>query len=154
EDRGAILRPDGTELPVWYGRIDVVPEDLQQLIIRQPPWIVEHLHGQRMARAAGSDVVIGWISFTPPGITNDRGDDPIESVKWWLQAPEAATGKSRLSTGVTIRHVLPLTVEHFHRSTSRSATGAWKKGVVPCDISPQTLSPHGSHRRRVSWLNS
>src|SRR5262245_31723878 len=63
-----------------------------------------------MARAAGSDVFIGWISFTAPGITHDRGDDPIESVKRRLQAPEAAPRKCRLSAGVTLRHGLYLMV--------------------------------------------
>src|ERR1051325_699100 len=61
KDGSAILHPFGTELPVWYGRIDVVPEDVQYVTIRQPPWIVEHLHGQRMARAAGSHVLVRWM---------------------------------------------------------------------------------------------
>src|SRR5262245_61551989 len=95
KDRGAILRPCGTELPVWYGRIDVVPEDVQQLTIRQSTWIVAHLHGQRVARTAGSNVLVGGISLTAPGIAHDCGDDTMQCVERRLQTPEAATGKGR-----------------------------------------------------------
>lgn len=95
KDRGAILRPCGTELPIWYGRINVVPEDIQQLAIGQPTWIVAHLHGQRMARTAGSDVLVDGISLTAPGIANNRGDDTTQGVKRRLQTPEAAAGKGR-----------------------------------------------------------
>src|SRR5262245_3799543 len=61
-----------------------------------------------MARAAGNDVLVGGISLTAPRIAHDRGDDPIQGVKRRLQAPEAATGKCRFGTVVTICHVLYL----------------------------------------------
>jgi len=66
-----------------------------------------------MARAAGSDVLVGWMSLTAPRIANDRGDDTIQGVKRRLQAPEAATGKCRFGEVVTIRHGLHLMVERF-----------------------------------------
>src|SRR4030095_11078769 len=65
-----------------------------------------------MARAAGSHVLVGWISLTGPRIAHDRGDDSIQGVKRRLQAPEAATGKCRFDAMVTICHVLHLIAAH------------------------------------------
>jgi hypothetical protein len=68
-----------------------------------------------MPRAAGSDVLVGWIRLTASSIANDCDDDTIQGVKRRLQAPEASTGDCRLGEEFTIRHGLHRIAERFSK---------------------------------------
>src|SRR5882672_1533224 len=96
EDRGSVLRADVAELPVFHGRINRVPEVLQQALVRDALRIELDLYRLSVASKAGGNVVIGRIDRFAAGIARGRGDHAVDLVEVRLDAPETSAGESRL----------------------------------------------------------
>jgi len=63
EDARTVLAAHVAELAVGHGRVDVVPESVEQLLVRHLLRIVEHLHRLGVARGAARDFLVGRIGF-------------------------------------------------------------------------------------------
>ena len=75
--------------------INVVPEQVQQLLVADLPWIIHDLDGFRVARAAGLDLLVGRMLGLSSGVAGGHGDDAWHRVEDGLLAPEAAAGEYR-----------------------------------------------------------
>src|SRR4051812_5692710 len=58
EDRGPVLVATVAELPVFRERVDVVPENLQQLLVADLRRIIDNLDRFRVAGAAGGHLPV------------------------------------------------------------------------------------------------
>src|ERR1017187_8226987 len=90
EDRGAVLRAVVAELAVRVRRVDVVPEDVQELLVRDLLWVVHHLDRLAVPRAARGDFVVRGIRLLAARVSHGRRDDAREVVVRLLHAPETA----------------------------------------------------------------
>src|SRR5713226_3541113 len=70
ENRGAVLMPDVAELAITRGRIDIVPEDVEQLAIAGFLRIESYLDRFGVTGAASGDLFIGRIDLLPAGVAD------------------------------------------------------------------------------------
>ena len=68
KNRAAILAPPVAELPVRRGRIDIVPENLQQFLVVDFGGVVCDAHRLGVPGAAGGNLFIGRILLVAPGV--------------------------------------------------------------------------------------
>jgi hypothetical protein len=66
EDRRAILAAVVAELRVARDRVDVVPEDVEQLLVADLGGIVDDVYRLGVARDASRDLLVGGWSTVPP----------------------------------------------------------------------------------------
>src|SRR5258708_3971604 len=95
EDRGAILIAVIAELRVCRQRIDVAPEQVEQVFIGDLRGIEHDAHRFGVAGAAGRYFFIGRILLRPAGVAGGDRDDAVDAVEHRLPAPEAAPGADR-----------------------------------------------------------
>src|SRR5207253_6950157 len=89
EDGRAVLKSIVTELPVWRGGINVVPEDLQEHGVADLGGIEEDLDRLRVAGFPGRHVLVGRILPHAAGIAGRGGDYAVHLVQRLFHAPEA-----------------------------------------------------------------
>ena len=95
EDRRAVLSAVIAELAVGHRRIDVVPEHVEQFLVRDLRRVVDHLDGLGMTRRARGDFFIGRVPLLPAGVAGRRREDARSLVERRLHAPEASARKCR-----------------------------------------------------------
>src|SRR5439155_1730417 len=66
EDRRAVLAAPIRELPVFGGRIDVVPEDVQQVLVTDLCRIVKHLNRFRVPGFSSPHLMVSRMWLGPP----------------------------------------------------------------------------------------
>jgi hypothetical protein len=79
------------ELTAVIGGIDLTPEGVQQLLVRDPLGIVHHLDHLNMA--SGPIIFIRRVGRAAAGITRLNREHTIEFFKRRFHAPETAAGK-------------------------------------------------------------
>src|SRR6185312_14714687 len=93
---GAVLRADIVALAHALGRVMIFPERLQQPLVRDFLWIVDHQHDLVVAGTAAANFLVGRIGREAASIT-DRGDiyGVAKLPELALRAPEAAKSEHR-----------------------------------------------------------
>src|SRR6185503_11856384 len=93
EDGGAVLRPLVAELPLVVARVDVVPEDVEQLLVARLGRVVGHFDRLEVAGPVRRDLLVSGVLLVAAGVAGDDREHaglPLERV---LGAPEAAHGE-------------------------------------------------------------
>src|SRR5262245_47075590 len=96
EDRAAVLRTVIAELGVFLGRIDIAPENFQQLLVGHLRWIVFDEDRFGMAGAPRRNLLVGRILGLSADVSGGRRHDAGDFVECFFHAPKAASGESRL----------------------------------------------------------
>ena len=78
---GAVLRADVAELAVLHRRIDVVPEDVEQLLVADLLRVVDDLHRLGVAGAAGRDLLVGRVLRLAARVAGRRRDARLEACR-------------------------------------------------------------------------
>src|ERR1700733_3766402 len=93
---GAVLGADVAALAHALGRIVVLPKRLEQALVGNLFWIVDHEHDFVVAGAAGADFLVGRVRRQTAGIA-DRGDvDAVaELPETALRSPKTAQPEHR-----------------------------------------------------------
>ena len=95
-DAGAVLAAAIDKLAAGVGRIDVHPEDLEQLLEADLGRVIADLHGLGVAGGAGRNLLVGRVIDMTVDVAGDYRMHAVEFFKGRLHAPEAAAGKDRL----------------------------------------------------------
>jgi hypothetical protein len=95
EDRRAVLVAAVAELPIDDGRIDVDPEDVEQLLVRDLLRVVDDLDGLGVAGVVVGDLLVGRVDDATAGVAGRHADDADLLLVRRLHAPEAAAGERR-----------------------------------------------------------
>ena len=96
EENGApILGTSVGAGPIARGRIVMVPEDGQQLIVRNVPGIIGNANGFGMTSLTGADFVVGRMLGMATGVPNFRDQHPLGLAQCFFNSPEAAGRKNR-----------------------------------------------------------
>src|SRR5262245_9415013 len=93
ENGAAVLMAGVAELAVTGGRVDVVPEDVEQLLVADLRGIVADTDRLGVARPAGGHLLVGWIHLGPTGVAGSDFEHTLEPLEGRLHAPEAAAGE-------------------------------------------------------------
>ena len=93
EDRRAVLRSVIAELAVLLRRVDVVPVDLEKLLVRDLCRIERDLRRFGVAGAARRNLLVGRVDRRAAGVAGDGRDDTGQILEGALLAPEAASGE-------------------------------------------------------------
>src|SRR5262249_28873820 len=94
KDRAAILIAVIAELLIFRQRIDIVPKNIEQLLVGDFRWIEDDLNRLGMARPAVGNLLIGRIGGAPAGIARGCADHACDLVEVGLHTPETAAGES------------------------------------------------------------
>src|SRR5262245_17519788 len=103
EDGGAILCTAVTELSIGCRRVDVVPEDFEELGVANLGWIVDNLDRLGVSSFACRHFLVGGSLFVPSCIAGRGRDHACQLVERGFHTPETATGKRRLCEAGTVR---------------------------------------------------
>src|SRR5512135_2718256 len=95
EDCAPILMPMITELPVLNSRVDIVPEDVQELLIGHFCRVIDDLNRLGVPCPSGRDLFVSGILFLPPSVTGCNRNHAGNLVEWVFHAPEAAACEGR-----------------------------------------------------------
>src|SRR3974390_3681756 len=79
-DAGAILSADIVALTHALRRVVALPEGLEQRLVGNLAWIVDHQHHLVVAGAAGADFLIGRIGSPPASVSDRGGVDAVASL--------------------------------------------------------------------------
>src|SRR6266542_4683227 len=93
EDRRAVLRAVVAELTAVVGRVDVVPEGVEELRVRHLARVVDHLDRLAVPDPAARHLLVRRVRLRPAGVARRRRDHARQLVERPLHAPEAAAGK-------------------------------------------------------------
>jgi hypothetical protein len=93
KDGGTVLMTFIAELAVIYGRVDIMPEYVQEKLVAKLVRVVDYLYRLGMAGTAGRHLFVGRIRLMPTRIADRHRDDPRQLVERGLHAPETTTGK-------------------------------------------------------------
>src|SRR6266568_441387 len=96
EDRRAVLGAHVRALAVHLGRVVVLPEDVQELLVGDLGGVELDLDRLGMAAAAAADLLVGRALGGPAGVPHGGGDYPGRHPERRLNPPEATPGKQRL----------------------------------------------------------
>src|ERR1051325_9222179 len=96
EDGRPVLLPVVAELRVRRQRVDVVPVDVQQLLVRHLARVVQHLHRLCVAGEAGRHLLVRRVLAVAAGVAGSHGVNAVQALERRLHAPEAAAGERRL----------------------------------------------------------
>src|SRR5215470_16282410 len=103
-DAGAILRAHVVALAHALGRVVVLPERLQQLLVGDLLGVIDHQHHLVVAGTAGADLLVGRIGRGASGIADGGDVDTFAQLpELALRAPEAAHAEHRGLEPVRIR---------------------------------------------------
>src|SRR2546428_9653138 len=95
EDRGAVLVAVVAELRLRRERVDVVPEDVEQLLVSELAGVVDDLDRLGVARAARRHLLVGGVLGVAARVADGGRDDPVQLLEGRLHAPEASAGEGR-----------------------------------------------------------
>ena len=95
EDLGAIAVAAIAELPAGVERVDVAPEDVQQLRVTDARRVVAHLHDLRVAGPAGRHALVGRVRDLAARETGHHVQHAGRPLEGRLDTPEAAPGEDR-----------------------------------------------------------
>src|SRR2546430_13324258 len=93
EDRRAVLGTEVGPLTIQLSRIVVLPENFQQLVVRQLGWIVVHFHSLGVSGAIGADVFVSRIGELSAGVTHAGGIHTWQLAKCGFDSPKTAGGE-------------------------------------------------------------
>src|SRR5262249_59099346 len=93
EDRGAVLVAHVAELPVLRERIDVVPENIEKLVVAHLRGVKGDLYRFGMPGAAVRHLLVGGIGGAAAGIARRGAAHALDLVEIGLHAPEAPAGE-------------------------------------------------------------
>src|SRR3989442_11052432 len=93
EDRRAVLRADVGALAVQLGRVVVLPEHVEQLLVGDARRVVLHLHGPGVAGAPGEDDVAGRVRGGPARTAAGGRGDAVQMPEPFLHSPEATAAE-------------------------------------------------------------
>ncbi len=91
EDGRAVLRPPVHELAAGVRRVDLAPEHLQKLRVRDQARVVGDLHGLDVSLLRV--VVVGGIGARAARVAGDDVRNAVQFLERRLHAPEAAAGE-------------------------------------------------------------
>src|SRR5262249_39994283 len=74
-------------------RVDVVPVDIEKLLVRDLVRVVDHLHRLGVTCCSGLDLLVARIRGLAARIGGSHADDTNYPVARLLHGPEAAAGK-------------------------------------------------------------
>src|SRR5258706_4744412 len=100
EDRGAVLRPDVVALAHPLGRVVVLPEDLEELLVRALRRVVGDEDGLGVAGSAAADLAVVRVRRLATDIADGGADHAGRLPEVLLGAPEAAHREDRRSGAV------------------------------------------------------
>src|SRR5262245_3644204 len=83
------------ELRVARERVDVVPEDVEELLVADRARVVDDLDRFGVTRATRRDLLVRGILGLAAGVADRRRDHPRELLEGRLHAPETATSEGR-----------------------------------------------------------
>src|SRR3989338_2773734 len=93
ENSRCVLSSLVRELPAVIGRIDLAPEDVQELVIGNPGRVKRNLHGLPVAGAARGNFLIRRVFLLPSGKTGNDRMNAVVLFIGFLHAPETAARK-------------------------------------------------------------
>src|SRR5206468_3306773 len=148
EDRGAVLVAVVAELRLRRERVDVVPEDVEQLRVADLAGVVDDLDRLRVAGAARRHLLVGGVLGMAAGVADGGRDDPRQLLEGRLHAPEAPAGEAR--RGVLLRARGPAERgQHAHEEQARKSAASRLHRPAWMPRAPlRFLRPgHGAQRR-------
>src|SRR5438552_16251834 len=95
ENRRTVLGADVRALTVQRRRIVILPEDVEQLLVRHLRRIVDELNHFGVSRASAAHILIGRVLERPAEITDGRVLHTVYVAKGRLDSPEAARPECR-----------------------------------------------------------
>src|SRR3954453_11294358 len=121
ENRRPVLAADIRSLPTWRGRIVDLPEDIQQLLVRDAIRVEGNLDHFDMAGFVAADVLVGRVFLRSAQIARSGIEDAVHMTERRLDAPEAAGSKCRffhlrLPSGVAHCPISGLAQARLHRT--------------------------------------
>jgi uncharacterized membrane protein (UPF0127 family) len=117
EDRGAVLVADVRSLAVQRGRVVIIPEDFEQVVITDDLGIEGDLDHFGVAGAIRADVFIGGMVQLATGIADLRGLDARKTPECSFDAPKTACPECGLLHASIIMGCLKLRVRNLTKST-------------------------------------
>ncbi len=96
EDRRRVLETRVAELAARVRRVDVVPEDVEELLVGHLLRIEDDLDRLAVSRPARPDFVVRRARLRPARVPDGRRDDAGQGIVGTLHAPEAAPGERGL----------------------------------------------------------
>src|SRR5262249_30442272 len=96
EDHGAVLIAEVPTLAVAVGRVWLVPERFEQLLVADPIRVVGHLDHLGVSGPVRADVLVGRVFERPTLVADPGRGDALELSERRLDAPEAARSEGRL----------------------------------------------------------
>jgi hypothetical protein len=90
EHDGAVLVTDVPALPVQLRRVVLAPEDVEQLLVRDPLGVVGHLDDLGVAGRVRADVLVGGVLERAALVADLSLGDAVDLTERGLDAPEAA----------------------------------------------------------------
>src|SRR2546423_10951882 len=93
KDRGLITKSDIVELTVGLRRVDVPPENIEQLLIGNLARIVSHFDRLPMFGAMRGDFFVGRVLSASARGADDRFDNSLGVIVRRLHAPKTNSGK-------------------------------------------------------------
>src|SRR5690348_15883412 len=97
ENHRSILRADVGPLTIDRGRIVNLPEQLQELYVRDQPGIVFHLHHFGVAGLVRTDLTVSGMLEPAAHIARGRRDNAVELAEGGFHAPEPSPAESGYS---------------------------------------------------------
>src|SRR5436309_3119107 len=95
EDRGSILVAVVAELRLRRERVDVVPEDVEQLRVADLARVVDDLDRFGVSGAARRHLLVGGVPGVAAGVADGGREDALQLLEGGLHAPEAPAGEGR-----------------------------------------------------------
>src|SRR5581483_2090252 len=77
KDFAPVLIPRIAKLPVDGERVDIVPENLQQLLITDLSGVVSDLHRLGVSRSSGRNVLVSRVLHPSAGVAGGDGEHPL-----------------------------------------------------------------------------
>ena len=90
EDRGTVVVTDVPALTVELRRVVLRPEDVEQLVVRDPVGVVGDLDHLGVTGLVRADVLVGRVFHLAAGVADARRGHSVELTERRLDAPEAA----------------------------------------------------------------
>src|ERR1700722_5351409 len=117
ENRRAILVADVRPLPVQRGRIVIIPEDFEQVVIADDLRIEGDLDHFGVAGAIRADIYIGGVVELPAGIADGSGFNARQASERGFDAPKTACTECGLLHASIIMGCLKLRVRNLTKNT-------------------------------------
>src|SRR5512136_1008834 len=93
KDGSVILRPFVRELAFCIGRVNLLPEYIEELVKGNCYRIVGDLHCLQVPCCSGRDLLVCRVRFSATGIPGDHISYTLKVPEWRLHAPETTPCK-------------------------------------------------------------